>query len=1240
MDQEIPDTSAGVTFKNTSLGPKIGVQAGSINVQGDMKFDGIDSAQLQSESQKNKLLSALYKLVEKNRKDRNPDRVEGTCEWFTNHRKFRNWRAPAPSRLGDIPFKKILWVSADPGSGKSVLAKYLVDSVVPSTKSTTTCYFFFKDDFEGQGSAVTALCCILFQIFDRKPSLLSQEILRRFEIAGEGFCSSLNELWSTLLIVATKESTTADGEIICILDALDECKKEEGSWLMKKLHELYFGRKSADLRLRFLITSRPTRDIRHGFRPMEQARFPLIHLSGENEAEMKMISKEIEIFIEARVNEVGDKLFLTKAERTILLNELTAVPNRTYLWVYLTLNLIENDTETNIHIDERKMIKVISTIPRTVNEAYEKILSRSCNPEQARILLRILVAAERPLTLPEMSLALQLNLKNGHKLNSYDQLQKHPEERIRHDIRDLCGLFIVVLESAVYLIHQTAKEFLVISQGGGSSTTVPSESSIEWGQSLHMPDCHQILFNTCIQHLLFSDFKTHTSERHRSLAARPLEYATELLQTCEFLSYSANHWTTHLEKGQIKLDGENVLDLMKICDVNSTWFKIWFAVYWNTTGAEYPDGMTTLMVASYFGLQDVVKLLLESSSGPNVDRNIDRHAIDNTHGRSALSWAAGNGREGVVAELLGSRSWFKWIRIWPRTQTEWIPFFGSRPTDVGLNSQDRYQRTPLVYAVWTGNTGVIKLLLEAGAAADLSDDIGGTPLSYAICSGRNDVLKLLRESGGIGSKDKISAKLLLSAAENGRYDAVRQLLEIGKIDPDQRGKEDETPLMKAIVGDHHEVARLLITYGADIEAKDPFGRTPLISAVMFSSTEMVKLLLEGRANMEAVDIRGETPLMKATAKKDYQMLQLLLVNGRNIGAKDRNMSLLQAMNDEYWAGAEILRRYGARVESKDLSINRSLITAGLQGNLDQVLILIRNGAAVDTTDRAGNTLLIHAAIENDLELARILVNNGAALDARDSTGNTALIYATTDYSGKMIELLLSARANIDAANLNGHTALSYILEAHPSDPTIRKEKLKIFRLLLREGANMEVVDKDGLTPLLWATENYDLVPEYINVLVNRGANIKTRLVNGTPYSLLYKAIAAGLGWLVDLLLDKGADIEERGQFGPTPLFGAVRLIKPTIARTLLYRGALTEIKGSNGRTLSLSFDAAFVEGIRHLDSTQIQYDDPEWFEEFYTIREKEMPGGASVILSADEINVSNYLCSRNEKRCGHRWHHS
>jgi ankyrin repeat domain-containing protein 50 len=63
----------------------------------------------------------------------------------------------------------LLWVSADPGCGKSVLAKYLVDEILPSTNTRIACYFFFKDDFEDQKSIAGALCCILYQIFRQQP---------------------------------------------------------------------------------------------------------------------------------------------------------------------------------------------------------------------------------------------------------------------------------------------------------------------------------------------------------------------------------------------------------------------------------------------------------------------------------------------------------------------------------------------------------------------------------------------------------------------------------------------------------------------------------------------------------------------------------------------------------------------------------------------------------------------------------------------------------------------------------------------------------------------------------------------------------------------------------------------------------------------------------------------------------------------------------------------------------------
>ena len=50
--------------------------------------------------------------------DKNPDRLAGTCEWFLQHEKYLNWRHREGAGW--------LWVTADPGCGKSVLSKFLV----------------------------------------------------------------------------------------------------------------------------------------------------------------------------------------------------------------------------------------------------------------------------------------------------------------------------------------------------------------------------------------------------------------------------------------------------------------------------------------------------------------------------------------------------------------------------------------------------------------------------------------------------------------------------------------------------------------------------------------------------------------------------------------------------------------------------------------------------------------------------------------------------------------------------------------------------------------------------------------------------------------------------------------------------------------------------------------------------------------------------------------------------------
>ncbi|QKX61975.1 uncharacterized protein TRUGW13939_09131 [Talaromyces rugulosus] len=774
------------------------------------------------------LLKKLNVCPYRAQKERNPDRIQGTCGWFTAHRLFRDWKDSSTSR--------ILWVSADPGCGKSVLAKYLVDDVLVANKSRTICYFF-KDDFDDQRIIVSALSCILHQLFMQKRILLSETILEQFEVSGENFTSSFDELWNTFISIAEDEN--AGGEIIVVLDAIDECEECGRSQLIKSLCKLY-GKKR-NFNLKFLLTSRPYGDIRRGFQPLEIPEFPIIRLSGGGEVESKKISQEIGIFIEVRVSEIGAKLKLKHEEQELLLQKLINVPNRTYLWVHLTLDLIEN----NFNIDKAGIVDAISHLPHTVDEAYERILSRSRDSDQAKKLLQIVVAAIRPLTLKEMSLALTLT-ENHH---SYSDLDFKSEERFREDVRDLCGLFVTVIDSRIYLLHQTAKEFLV--QGPLGSV----REDFKWKHSLQPQESHRILTDICIRHLNFTEFETNPLSE---------DAIPEYIDSHTFLDYSAKNWVTHFHESHIK-DGTVIQSLLRLCDTTSSRCLTWFRIYWTSTHTDFPKSFTTLMVASYFGFRIVVNILLESN-------DIDLNLKDGTYRRSALSWAARNGFAPVVQLLIrGTGSYLKSIVK--------LAFRKGAQVD----SVDRYRRTPLLYAAWNGNVAVVKVLLNAGARIDVADEIDGTPLSYAIFGGHKAIVHLLyRNATQVHSEYMISENLLFPAVEKGHEDVVKLLLETAGANPNLRDNNGQTPLWWAAWNGDEAIIKLLLEIGrADPDPKDNNGRTPIWWASWYGHEAIIRLLLEtGKVDPDLKDNNGQTPLYWAARNGRKAIVKLLLETGK------------------------------------------------------------------------------------------------------------------------------------------------------------------------------------------------------------------------------------------------------------------------------------------------------------------------------------------------------------------------
>ncbi len=157
------------------------------------------------------------------------------------------------------------------------------------------------------------------------------------------------------------------------------------------------------------------------------------------------------------------------------------------------------------------------------------------------------------------------------------------------------------------------------------------------------------------------------------------------------------------------------------------------------------------------------------------------------------------------------------------------------------------QDEKLIEAIQDGGTRDVRRLLQDGANANATTEMGMPALAYATFHGNEDIAKALIEAGAdVNGKDKIGVTALMFAALNGSADQIQALLEAG-ADISAKDSTDWTALMKAVAANKAEATKALVEAGADVNAKNKLGR---------SATEMA----EFNGNEEVIAaIKGEPP---------------------------------------------------------------------------------------------------------------------------------------------------------------------------------------------------------------------------------------------------------------------------------------------------------------------------------------------------------------------------------------------
>uniref|UniRef100_A0A8C4M5U6 Fibronectin type III and ankyrin repeat domains 1 n=1 Tax=Equus asinus asinus TaxID=83772 RepID=A0A8C4M5U6_EQUAS len=161
----------------------------------------------------------------------------------------------------------------------------------------------------------------------------------------------------------------------------------------------------------------------------------------------------------------------------------------------------------------------------------------------------------------------------------------------------------------------------------------------------------------------------------------------------------------------------------------------------------------------------------------------------------------------------------------------------------------------------------------------------------------------------------------------------------------------------------------------------------------------------------------------------------------------------------------------------------ALMVAAQKGFTRLVKILISNGTDVNLKNGSGKDSLMLACYAGHLEVVKYLRRHGASWETRDLGGCTALHWAADGGHCNVIEWMLKDGCEVDAVDTgSGWTPLMRVSAVSGNQG--------VASLLIDAGADVNVRDKDGKTPLMVAVLNNH--EELVQLLLDKGADASVK----------------------------------------------------------------------------------------------------------------------------------------------------
>ncbi|KAL4970494.1 ankyrin repeat-containing domain protein [Aspergillus stella-maris] len=483
--------------------------------------------------------------------------------------------------------------------------------------------------------------------------------------------------------------------------------------------------------------------------------------------------------------------------------------------------------------------------------------------------------------------------------------------------------------------------------------------------------------------------------------------------------------------------------------------------------------LSALYLAVDNGHVEVAELLLEAQADPNENpigydllllRAVSK--LDNAKGLSLMKLLLDH--DARIDEEDNSSSWrpTALTRAAGTGNTELVRLLIERGANV--NHTKKGSDSPLFVACWSGETENVRQLIKGGAIINEQRENDEWLPAHASYD-NHEIMQILLENGADPTLLSEKENCLHLAVRNEEPDVVKVLLghrpkldlEVTVDPPSYNGDDDYTAFSIACDIGNAEIARQLLEAEANKNHQTKLGKRPLDISIEVGSIATADVLFEYRTPIDYTDEDANTPLHRISAATPQDLVKRLINAGINPSVTNNN-------------GVTPLR---VAVTTGNIDVTRYLLSKNPNFNC------FLNGAPS----------LVHLACKNgDLVTLRALAENGVDIKGVDSMSESdgLIVTAVNGKQAPNLELLEYLVKTVDAdINARGST-----LE-HSVNAACAHKYLPHLQYLLENEANPNVEDWCGRRALHVACTYYEPVPEILDFLLSAGAQTK---VNGIP----------------------------------------------------------------------------------------------------------------------------------------------